>query len=258
MDNTKIASMPGHWLLAKLGKRVLRPGGIELTKRMLNGLNITNQDHVVEFAPGMGITARMTLDRNPLTYTAIERDEQAARRVSGLLNGDSRKCVFADAAKTGLPDQSATVLYGEAMLTMQSPRLKKEIIREAYRVLQQGGKYGVHELCLMPDRIEPELKKKICRELSESIRVNAAPLTIEEWQQVFAEQGFTVVATFTAPMHLLKFKRMIEDEGWLRVLRISFNLIRSRAAYKRVLGMMRVFNKYKGQLGAVSFILQKK
>ena len=27
--------MQGHWLLATLGKRVLRPGGIELTRRML-------------------------------------------------------------------------------------------------------------------------------------------------------------------------------------------------------------------------------
>ena len=27
--------MPGHWLLARLGKRVLRPGGLELTQRLL-------------------------------------------------------------------------------------------------------------------------------------------------------------------------------------------------------------------------------
>ena len=29
------AHVPGHWLLARLGKRVLRPGGKELTERML-------------------------------------------------------------------------------------------------------------------------------------------------------------------------------------------------------------------------------
>ena len=27
--------MPGHWILAKLGKRVLRPGGLELTEHLL-------------------------------------------------------------------------------------------------------------------------------------------------------------------------------------------------------------------------------
>ena len=31
----KTEKMPGHWVLARLGKRVLRPGGMELTRRML-------------------------------------------------------------------------------------------------------------------------------------------------------------------------------------------------------------------------------
>jgi hypothetical protein len=42
--------LPGHWLLAKLGKRVLRPGGLELTRGMLERLNIQPRDAVVEFA----------------------------------------------------------------------------------------------------------------------------------------------------------------------------------------------------------------
>jgi hypothetical protein len=32
--------MPGHWLLARLGKRVLRPGGLELTRSMLRSMLI--------------------------------------------------------------------------------------------------------------------------------------------------------------------------------------------------------------------------
>jgi len=34
------ADIPGHWLLARLGKRVLRPGGLELTSRLLAAANI--------------------------------------------------------------------------------------------------------------------------------------------------------------------------------------------------------------------------
>ena len=33
-----VEKMPGHWLLASLGKRVLRPGGLELTCRLLEEL----------------------------------------------------------------------------------------------------------------------------------------------------------------------------------------------------------------------------
>ena len=75
LDTTK---MPGHWLLARLGKRVLRPGGRELTRQMLNGLCIKSSDEVVEFAPGLGFTAQLTLNQKPASYTAVERDEAAA------------------------------------------------------------------------------------------------------------------------------------------------------------------------------------
>ena len=34
------ADLPGHWLLARLGKRVLRPGGLELTTRLLHETGI--------------------------------------------------------------------------------------------------------------------------------------------------------------------------------------------------------------------------
>ena len=48
------SKMPGHWLLARLGKRVLRPGGLSLTRRLLESLAIQPSDAVVEFAPGHG------------------------------------------------------------------------------------------------------------------------------------------------------------------------------------------------------------
>ena len=34
------ADLPGHWLLARLGKRVLRPGGLELTSRVLDAARL--------------------------------------------------------------------------------------------------------------------------------------------------------------------------------------------------------------------------
>jgi len=64
-EGLKTEKMPGHWVLARLGKRVLRPGGIELTRRMLNCLAIKPSDQVIEFAPGMGMTARLTLALAP-------------------------------------------------------------------------------------------------------------------------------------------------------------------------------------------------
>jgi len=76
-EESAFRTMQGHWVLARMGKKVLRPGGIELTKRMVDFLAIGPGDEVVEFAPGLGVTARLTLARNPLSYTAVERDDKA-------------------------------------------------------------------------------------------------------------------------------------------------------------------------------------
>src|SRR5215469_4335861 len=135
------SKMPGHWLLARLGKRVLRPGGLALTRRMLESLSIQATDRVVEFAPGLGVTAKMTLNSHPASYTAIEEDEAAATRVRQLLSRPSQRCVIGSAGESGLPADSATIVYGEAMLSMQGPEQKRRIVHEARRILRTGGRY---------------------------------------------------------------------------------------------------------------------
>lgn len=60
-------AVAGHWLLARLGKRVLRPGGAELTRELLNRAEVTDAD-VLELAPGLGRTATEILARRPRSY----------------------------------------------------------------------------------------------------------------------------------------------------------------------------------------------
>ncbi|SDZ08850.1 Methyltransferase domain-containing protein [Evansella caseinilytica] len=250
--------MPGHWVLASVGKTVLRPGGIELTKQMVANLQITANDHVVEFAPGLGITARLALSRTPRSYIGIEQDPEAAKRVSAYLDGVRQTCVVASAENTGLKDESATVVYGEAMLTMHSEKIKNTIVSEAHRILKPGGKYAIHEMNLLPDQISVESKAQIQKELSTVIRVNARPLTITEWQQLLEHNGFAVLKTGTAPMHLLNVRRLINDEGLKGSMKMALNMIRKPKARTRVLRMKSTFKKYEDFLGAVSIIAQKK
>src|ERR1044072_8869117 len=92
--------MPGHWLLARLGKRVLRPGGMELTRRMLAALTIVSADDVVEFAPWLGMTAQLALKRAPASYSAVERAPTATKIVSSYLTDSTQKCVRGSADQT--------------------------------------------------------------------------------------------------------------------------------------------------------------
>jgi len=248
----KTEKMPGHWVLARLGKRVLRPGGMQLTRRMLDALRIEPSDDVIEFAPGLGVTARLTLDSGPASYTAVEQDQTAAKLVAGYLKGARQRCVVGNASHTGLPDQCATVVYGEAMLTMQTQEIKRQIVREASRLLKRGGRYGIHEMCLMSDNLDENAKRETERALTGVVHHGVRPLAISEWRGLLESEGFDIQSVEIAPMSLLEPGRLIRDEGLAGALRFAFNLIRDAEARQRVLEMRAVFRSQSKQLGAVA------
>jgi len=251
------AKMPGHWLLARMGKRVLRPGGVVMTGRLLDALTIGPDDDVVEFAPGLGMTARETLKRHPKSFTAIERDQAAAEMVRQYLQGDHQKCVVAGAAATGLASQCATVVYGEAMLTMQPVEEKRRIVGEAARLLKPGGRYGIHEFALVPDDIAESIRKELIRDISTSIHHTAIPLTVSQWCELLSSKGLEIVTQTAVSMSLLGPRRLIRDEGLGRALRFVWNVARNGQARRRVLAMRRTFRKYQDHIKAIMLVGRK-
>jgi len=250
----RLEKMQGHWVLARAGKRVLRPGGLALTRRMIDALSISSDDRVVEFAPGMGVTARMVLRRNPVQYWGVERDAAAAARLESLLLRHAVQIVEAQAEHSGLPDACASVVYGEAMLSMQTLQQKKRILSEARRLLAAGGKYGIHELCFRPDGISEAKRREIEAEMSKEIHVGVQPLCSSEWRQLFEQQGLKVIWCGEADLDLLEPHRILQDEGVLRCLKIMCNVLRDPLLRRRILAIRRIFRKHKEHLGAVSIV----
>lgn len=251
----KTEDVPGHWLLARLGKRVLRPGGRRLTEQMVAALPVAGGD-VVELAPGVGHTARLLVDAGPSSYIGVEEDEAAAALTAEAV-GDRGQVTVGNAKATGLPDAGADVVVNEAMLTMQTDRSKGEIIAEVARILRPGGSYAFHELALTPDDIDPEIAAEVRKGLARSIKVNARPLTVAEWRDLLAEHGFEVASVRTAPMALLKLRRNIDDEGWRGTLRIGRNYLRDKEARRRVNDMWRTFHRYRAAMVAVAVVARK-
>ena len=253
------AHLQGHWLLAKLGKKVLRPGGKKLTNWMIDNANPTNK-RVVEFAPGLGITAAEILDRNPKTYTGVDQDPDAATATTLSTKqarlGIPTEVINGVASDTGLPAGSADLVVGEAMLTMQGEKGKAAIVSEANRILATGGRYAIHELLLTPNNVDQTVADNLRKALATTIKVNARPMTATEWSELLESNGFKVLSIKVAPMGLLQPKQMIEDEG-PRVLKIMFNLARNPQARKRVLAMRTVFSENAQNLGAISIIAEK-
>ena len=250
-----VASAPGHWVLARAGKRVLRPGGAALSAAMLSHAGLAGAD-VVELAPGLGRTAAEIIKAHPASYTAIDRDPDAARRVAAVV-GDLGAVRQGEAADTGLDEASADVVVGEAMLTMQGDKGKAAIVAEAARVLRPGGRYAIHELGVTPDDIDEEYYTQLRRDLARSIHVNARPMTAAAWKELMEDAGLVVDWVDTAPMALLKVGRNIRDEGVRGFLRIARNVAADKALRRRVQEMAGTFKRYEKDMVGIALVAHK-
>lgn len=249
--------MQGHWLLARLGKRVLRPGGIDLTRRMLAAAALAPGERVVELGPGVGRTAELLLARHPSSYHGVDPNPEGRKQVAAVLERHpGAEYVVADAAATGLPAASADLVVGEAMLTIQSDEHKREIVAEAVRLLATGGRYAIHELALRGDRSPAELEAAR-KELSRTIRVGARPLPLEAWKDLLTDAGLVVEWTGTAPMHLLEPGRLVQDEGLLGAARFWRNVRRTPGARDRVRAMRQAFQLQGELLSAVGMVARR-
>ena len=249
--------MQGHWFLARLGKRVLRPGGIDLTRRLLTAAAPAPGERVVEFGPGVGRTAELLLARRPSSYRGVDPNPEGREQVAAVLaRHPGAEYVVADAAATGLPAASTDLVVGEAMLTIQSDKHKREIVAEAVRLLAPEGRYAIHELALRGDRSPAQLEATR-KELSRTIRVGARPLPLEAWKELLTNAGLVVEWTGTAPMHLLEPGRLIQDEGLLGAARFWRNARRTPGARDRIRAMRQAFALQGELLSAVGIVARR-
>src|SRR5699024_244681 len=120
MKSKRINTEKGHWFLASLGKKVLRPGGRELSRKLLQHLAIKEADNVVEFAPGMGATASLILEKKPASYTGVELNEEVSSFLRKKILQENVKILNRSAEDSEIESGTIDKLIGEAMLTMQA------------------------------------------------------------------------------------------------------------------------------------------
>ena len=249
--------MQGHWLLAKLGKRILRPGGRALTAKLLEQAKPAGGDDIVELGPGVGATAEVLLRANPRSYRGVDPNPEGRDAVKNVLKKHPRAdYVVADARETGLEDACADLVVGEAMLTIQDDAGKNAIVAEAARLLRPGGRYAIHEMAWLPDHTDEE-RETARKELSRIIKVGARPLTLEGWTELLAAHGFEAEWHDRAPLHLLEPRRIVSDEGLWGALRFWNNARRLPGASDRLKAMRQGFQLQGKLMGGIVILARK-
>lgn len=241
---------PGHQILAAAGKKILRPGGRAATEQLFEWANFQAGDTVLELASSFGYSAIalakrfgvrvVGVEKNPASVARAQENIRAAglERQVEIIQGD----IF---HLDTIPEQFDYVL-AEAILTMQSLPGKAKILQGIRNKLKPGGKFLCDEL-LVRDH-----EQEVHQTLSQVIRMNTTPLSVENWSNACEAAGLNVQHSKTGAMGLLNPIQMLQDEGLIDTARIFWNVLTKAPIRERVLQMRRAFKQHQHDLGYIA------
>lgn len=153
------ASVYGVDLVSLFLGESYHPGGVELTRRLAEQLDLQPGEHVLDIASGIGTTAVLLAAERDVEVVGVDlgatQVAKAAARAATAGVTDRATFRVGDAERLPLPDASFDAVLSEcAFCTFPD---KPTAAAEAARVLRPGGRLGLTDVWLDPDRLEPEL-----------------------------------------------------------------------------------------------------
>lgn len=214
----KVERIPGHVLLASLGKKRLRPGGVEATNWLIENAHIDSNSKILEVACNMGTTLIDIVKKYNCRAIGVDKDaealEQAKINIKNAGLEHKIELINGDALNLPFEDESFDIVINEAMLTMLNNENKKKAISEYFRVLKNGGTLLNHDI-----KVDEE-NSDIVKELRQVINVSAVPLQEEHWTKLLKDSGFAGIKVKTGYMSLMSEDGMKKDEGEAGMLQI--------------------------------------
>ncbi len=136
------------------------PGGLDLTRRLGRALDLRRGQKVLDVASGPGATAFLLAAEFGVAVEGVDLGDQsvatanAKAEANGL--GDTVRFTVGDAERLPLDDESVDAVVCEcAFCTFPD---KATAASEMARVLKPGGRIGITDVALDPNRLHDELK----------------------------------------------------------------------------------------------------
>ncbi|GMU23495.1 MAG: SAM-dependent methyltransferase [Phycisphaerae bacterium] len=238
-----VEKLAGHVFLARMGKKLLRPGGRRATEQLFELAGLEPGQRVCEIATNRAVTAIELAERFGVRvdgvdaspeFLALARDNIAAHALADRIQvhvGKGHELPF--------EDNTFDRVTAEAVVTMLPPEQKLATLREAARVLRPGGCLVIHELAWS------QSDKAIRADLVKTIQHAAWPMTDDEWRSILAQAGLSFADSRTGEMSLMSPTGLLRDEGVGGVVRILWNILRTPGARTRFKSMARFFRLHR-------------
>ncbi len=247
--------IPGYELLAKLGKKRLRPGGVEATNWLIENGDFNSNKKVLEVACNMGTTLIEVVNKYGCNATGVDmRDDviqKAKENVKAAKLEDKINLLAADAMDLPFEDETFDIIINEAMLTMLSNKNKEKVLNEFYRVLKKGGVLLTHDV-----NIVKKIPNVIISVMRKVANIPATPLKERDWINLFNKVGFEDIKKKTGEITLMTDDGMILDEGEEGMKLIHENA-KKDPNFEQFSKMKKFFEKYKDKIYYIVFCSRK-
>lgn len=192
------------------------PGGLRLTRRLLDTVGVGPEHRLVDVASGIGTTSllaaseyRTQVDGVDLSAANVALANRAAE--SGGV-ADRARFHHGDAEALPLPDASADVVVCECALCTFPD--KATAAAEMARVLRPGGRIGLSDVTADPDRLPPELTG-----ISAWVACVADARPVDDYRSILAGAGLMVT---TVERHTAALEDMLRQvAARLELLRMT-------------------------------------
>ena len=175
------------WVQTILGDS-FHPGGVELTKRLINSLNIKEGDSVLDVACGMGTTSLLIDEQFDTQVTGVDFSAHNVQRAQEIASSKDASVEFkiGDAAELPIEDASIDSLICECAVSTFADQ--PAALNDFYRVLKSGGNLAISDMVL-----NGELSQKM-QTLLAPWTCLASAKTAAGYQRLLLDAGFVVTS----------------------------------------------------------------
>lgn len=241
---------PGHQILAAAGKKILRPGGRAGTEKLFEWANFQPGETLLELASSFGYSAIALAKRFDLRVVGVEKNPASVARARENIRAvgleGQVEIIEGDIFHLDTIPGQFDYVFAEAILSMQSLAGKRQLLQGIRNKLKPGGKFLSHELLVHNH------EEEVHRTLSQVIRMNVTPLSLENWSNACETAGLKVQQYQTGAMGLLNPVQMLQDEGFIDTARIVWNVLTKPPIRERILQMRRAFKQHQQDLGYIA------
>lgn len=231
-----------------VGRRILHPGGVRATQKLLEFLGIGKNKKVLDIACGKGLTSIYIAKKYGCQVVGIDILEKSIEeaRHAAKKKGVGHLVSFhlGDAHELPFSDNEYDITLAQAMLILVKDKAK--VIKEATRVLKPSGHSGWIELSWKKQPTRDFLStatKEICAVCIANVE------TFDRWKELFKGEG---VRELKIDKHDMKYRGMhgmIEDEGLVNGFKILYRLMTNSQIRKRMMKLDTFFKSYPEYIG---------